>query len=375
MFRCRLASDELNLTLTGWLPCRSNFAVLNASDYYARPTKRRVNKPNVPLAARCCPFPSVQKSPLHGRSRTYDTPGPRLEVPSPSMGSTNPYASPSGYDKPEESGAGYGQGIQPTRFDLGDVLSRAWTIFKANLGICILVVIVGTILEGVVSQVGAQSVQIASLAWPDQMLLTGAAYVLQWIVTTLFSVWLRSGMILFLIKLGRGDQAEFADLFRGGPFVLNVVLSAIVFFLGMALLAVPGAAATLLALVLTNQEHPAFFATFGISVLLTLVPISIYSLMFMQYQYLVIDQRLGPIAALLKSREIMAGNKLMYFVLMLVGSAITLMGCLAFCVGALFAIPYSMLLLTVAYLVMTGQPTADQRLHAEGTSFDAPTVK
>jgi hypothetical protein len=63
------------------------------------------------------------------------------------------------------------------------------------------------------------------------------------------------------------------------------------------------------------------------------------------------------------SRDITRGNKLTLLALVVLLWLIGMLGLLAACVGVLFSWSFAMLVIAVAYLMMSGQPTAD-RLYA-----------
>jgi uncharacterized membrane protein len=96
--------------------------------------------------------------------------------------------------------------------------------------------------------------------------------------------------------------------------------------------------------------------------LLFIVPGIILALMFSQSLFLVVDQGKGPLEALGASKVITSGNKLQIFVLGLATVGVGFVGALACCVGVWPAIAFIALMWAVAYLAMTGQPTADEIL-------------
>lgn len=305
----------------------------------------------------------------------YDTPEPRADVPPP-LGppSANPYASPTAYDSPASHAAARG-GIRPTKLDLGEALGRTWAAYKSQLGMCLLIVLIGQLLGQVFSQVTSIMVQVAGAAIDaNNPAIIFPLFIIQWVVSMVFSLWIGAGIFLGMLKISRGIQSEFADLFRGGPYLLNIILSTLLLYLGGFVISLPAIAAAGITYFMTGEDHPLFLGTAVIGSLITLIPLVIYFLAFSQYQFLILDQQLGPLDALYRSRDIMSGNIIMYIVLGLLSSAIMILGFFALCVGALFTIPYAMLLYAMAYLLMSGQPTYVDGAGVDGGAYDEPTL-
>jgi len=86
-----------------------------------------------------------------------------------------------------------------------------------------------------------------------------------------------------------------------------------------------------------------------IGLILLIVPGIILALMFFAVQYLVIDKKLGPVAALKESKRITTGHKWDLFVLLIVVILVNLLGALALFVGLLVTIPVTILAMVHAY--------------------------
>jgi phage FluMu protein Com len=234
--------------------------------------------------------------------------------------SVKPYQSPTATEPKTLWGA---RGFQPTRIDLGDVLSRSWTIYKANLGLCVS----AGVLVLIVSWGLGFGVGLATIKMPAT-----ARLILQ-VATNLLSVWLTLGQMRFSLKVARGEDASLADLFSAGPFliagVVVILISAVAFGVGLIFLIVPGV---------------------------------VIWMMLSQALFLVLDQHADIAGSLRLSMKVTRGNKLtllaLYLVLMGLGSVFVLMTC---GLGMFFFQPFWILALTVAYLALTGQSTADQR--------------
>ena len=95
-----------------------------------------------------------------------------------------------------------------------------------------------------------------------------------------------------------------------------------------------------------------------VGILIAAVPTIVVSLMFSQYAFLIVDRNAEIIESLTLSKEITTGNKLTMLVLGILAVLIMFAGLFVCCVGMLVSAAYIMVLWSVAYLAMSGQPTA-----------------
>jgi hypothetical protein len=80
--------------------------------------------------------------------------------------------------------------------------------------------------------------------------------------------------------------------------------------------------------------------------------------------FALIDQDCDVLASLRISWLIMRGNRLSFFALALLVGLLGMAGVLACLVGAIFTVPLGYFLIAIAYLRMTGQPTAEAMYRA-----------
>jgi uncharacterized membrane protein len=156
---------------------------------------------------------------------------------------------------------------------------------------------------------------------------------------------LHTGLAFFFLKTAKGLNADLGDLFRVGmPFIrvcVAFVLSTLIIVLGFAFCIVPG---------------------------------FVFLFAFSQTTFLILDRDAGVFESLNRSWGVTAGNRMMLFAVWVVtvvaGMAIAhITGGL----GTLVVTPFWGLMHAVIYLVLTGQPTADQYptvSPATGTSLD-----
>jgi uncharacterized membrane protein/phage FluMu protein Com len=245
-------------------------------------------------------------------------------APHPFSASTetgNPYQSPSAVVAAPQV-----RGFHPTRIDLADVMSRAWRIYKLQLW-----PLVGTVfLYFIISvAIGAISGAILStIAEPR----TPAFVFLNNVISNAIGIFLSLGLLSYLLKSARGENATVADLFSGAPFFLQAIGGSILF--GLAVLG---------------------------GLVLLIIPGIIIALMFSVWMPVLIDQRVGVIDSLRYSAQATKGNKLTIFAVGIVASGLVLALTVVTCfVGFFFVYPYAMLLFVVTYLAMTGQSTIEQ---------------
>ncbi len=259
--------------------------------------------------------------------------GARGPEPSSSADPNNPYASPAAFPAPATPFAtGHGE-LNPTIIDFGDIFSRTWEIFKVHWGMCLVVLVIVFLINMAFNVTVSVGMNLMAMAGGDPFLALAFSLVGN-VCTTLFGIWLSIGQTIYFLKICRGQQAEIGEIFRGGPYFLPVlgasILVGLIVILGFALLIVPGV---------------------------------IFSLMFAQYYYLIIDRKVGVMESLDVSRQLMVGNKLTLFAINLVATLLGMLVILCTCgLGALAVVPFLALLYAVVYLAITGQPTADQMM-------------
>ena len=252
--------------------------------------------------------------------------------------SVNPYQSP--LAPSTVTGAGYaGRAVAPTLLDLSDVFSRAWTIYKNQMGICIAaILIVGAINFGLgmIDNAISSAVEVGG----RDPSAAAAVSIFCSLVTNLIAVWIGIGETLFFLKVARGHPVNFGELFQGGPWFLTTlfagILAGLAVFLGLMLCIVPGI---------------------------------IFALMFSQFWYVIVDRNAGIIESLGLSKRLTDGNKVTLLGIYLLVFLINLGGLLACCIGLLFTASFTTLLGAVIYLALTGQPTADMQYRAGFVPF------
>jgi uncharacterized membrane protein len=144
------------------------------------------------------------------------------------------------------------------------------------------------------------------------------------------SAYLQAGLHIVLLRLGRGENVEIAELFTGGPYFWR-------YFWGTLL----------------------FQIMIGFGFLLLIVPGVILLLMFWPFLYVIVDRDEGIIDSLRIAQETTSGTYGVVFILYLAGAGIQILGIFpGLCIGLLFTIPFWMLLWAVTYCVISGHAVA-----------------
>jgi DNA-directed RNA polymerase subunit RPC12/RpoP len=278
----------------------------------------------------------------------------------------NPYASP-GHYMPAAPAAGR---FAPTPIYMGDMLSRTWEIFKAQMGMCVLIVLVaGLTILGVyaVAFVAAIALTVGAVAMgPGGFVLAIVLRLFIQLGLVLFVTWVIIGVIVATLKIARGQEATIGDIFSGGVYFLRVLLANIlVGLINLGVLLVSLVLAVVLSLAAATAMRNAgpvvaIFIMVG-TVFLAVIPMTVVWLMFALRQFLIVDRNVGVIESLSLSMQFTRGNKLTMFLTAFVAGILGEIIILFTCgLGVFLVGPYLVLLWTVMYLAMTGQPMLDQ---------------
>lgn len=212
---------------------------------------------------------------------------------------------------------------------MGGVFSRVWAVFQQQWPMCLAGWAAAAGLNfgvAVVLEIVSALLRVAMKDMAIPLLVVIA------IGRVLFNAWISTGLGLFALRLARGEEARFGDLFAGGPYLWRILGGSLLYFLvgyvGLVLLIIPGV---------------------------------VWFLMFSQFYYLILDRNLSIMDAFSMSRELTRGNKLTLWAIgmiaWLLGFAVVVLTC---GLGVFAVAPYWLLLVPVIYLMMSGQPTLEE---------------
>ena len=232
---------------------------------------------------------------------------------------------------------GPGRRRQNTKIEVGNVISTAWSIYKNDMamtiglaivfGVITVLVMLPSIVLNVMADMQIQQGQEAGGMKVLSTLLNWGAQIVNW--------YFALGFNIAILKIARGEDAQISDIFSGGRFYLRMLgaslLFTIAYVVGLVLCVVP-----------------------GIYILLMLWP----------YTLVLVDEDPPGIDCLKRAADFTKGNRLSSLVLMFAVFGIMVLGALACGVGLIIAAPFASLIMAVAYLQMSGQETAHDKVGA-----------
>lgn len=228
----------------------------------------------------------------------------------------SPNAGPNPYGTPSPTG--------PLPWTATGLLSMGWERFKKAPGLTIVAFLV-TMILGQAPGMCPRVLEISGVLERGDMTLTFlslGASIVGWVLTA----FLHGGLLNTYLKIARGEEATFGDVFSGGTWFLPMLgatfLSTLAIMFGFVALIVPG---IMLSIGLA-------FTT-----------------------YFVVDQNMGPVEAMSASWQVTKGQKFDIFGLFLLLGLIGLAGCAACLVGLFVAIPLTSVVNALAYLHLSGR--------------------
>ncbi len=242
------------------------------------------------------------------------------------MNQYNPYAAPQAAPPMPPGGPQYAVG-GPQPWDIGEVFSLAWDVFKRSWG-----VLVGSyFLAGIIGAIPGQI--------PALLVMSGAIeqnsgeywgiYSVTTFVGLVISSFFQPGLIRIWCAAARGQSVDFGTLFSGAnkflPVFATLMLTIFAILLGYVFLIVPGI---------------------------------ILGLGLMFAQFFVVDADMGPIQAMKASWDATNGHKGKLFLFGLVGGLVAAVGLVACCIGVYASISLFWVALAIVYVRLSGRGTA-----------------
>lgn len=282
-------------------------------------------------------------------SAVLEVPAAQISDPEPtdaptdtSQASINPYASTSTIDDPVSSSIDPSGELSVRQIDVGWTLTATWELYKVHFGVLIGLFLITTAVN-VCSQIGIvllqAGVNVMALKIDQNMqdVVSGSGSIVGWLLNQSLHVWFAIASIRIMFRVARNQPVDFGLLFQSWPFFVRSLLGTILFTLmsiiGFILLIIP-----------------------GIWVLAT----------FWNFNFFIVDRNCGVMESFRLCYKHAEGNRLNVLVLGLIAMGLSLLGCMALCVGWIATTPFSMFMLVIAYLTMTGQPFGQPRV---GTDF------
>jgi hypothetical protein len=266
---------------------------------------------------------------------------------------TNPYASPQ-TGSYAETAAPAGT-LQQSKIDFGEVLAVTWSIFKENVGNLVLLALIfigmiiglyiliflGALVGAAVGATMGQGVFIMIGAIAGGVVMG---------IGSLFAVgWLFAGATKYLLAVARGQHAPLSEVFNGQHYMLRMTgylfITQILIVQGLTLIGLA----------------PGFFQDDQVMQIIgqyigQIIGGVISGFLFVLGGYFIVDRDVGVFESLSMSIRYLNGNRLVLFAIYLVVGIVGGLFLMVTCgFGMLFYVPYYMLLMTITYLMATGQ--------------------
>ena len=190
------------------------------------------------------------------------------------------------------------------------IFAYCWALYARNAPF-----LIGLFISLWAFVVGTQF--LALVLFREVSMMTGIAVALfGWIFTTVLGM----GILYIIVKLARKESVRHEDLLTPAPALVRYIGASFLYHI---------------------------IVTLGF--LFFIVPGFVLAIKYMFYRHLIVDQDLDVFEALYVSGCMTEGSKLRLFGLSLLLSCVNLLGLLAFGVGLLITVPYTMLILARVY--------------------------
>lgn len=234
------------------------------------------------------------------------------------------------------------------QLDVGACFNRAWDLYKTRFTAFFVVVLVFMGIQFGIAMLG----QIPILG-----ILVGLA-------SFVIAGPLQGGLFYTLIQGVRGREARPEDVFIGLRTCFAPLLLAQLVMTGFTIAALIPAIGVGVAGVLPwvskrGTPDPGQIAMLVVAGLLFIIAVTIVKLLWMYSLPLIIDRKLGFWPAMNLSRKVNGRVFWKLFVLSVLSGLINIGGLLLCCVGLLFSVPLSLLLITCAYEQLYGSTSRD----------------
>ncbi len=193
-------------------------------------------------------------------------------------------------------------------FSMGEAIGFGWETMKKNFAFFIGVLIVVFVIQAVPQLIANQAQNAPAIG----LLFSLIGFVLQLILSM--------GLIRIALKFVDGQQPEFGDLFGATSYFFSFLIASILYGLMVA-----------------------------VGMIFLIVPGIVLAIIFLMYQYAIVDQGLGPLEALRRSAALTHGVRWDLFLFGLLLFGINLLGALALGIGLFVTVPTTMVALAYVY--------------------------
>lgn len=156
-------------------------------------------------------------------------------------------------------------------FSISDIFSESWALFKTHWKFMVIATFIVMVVQGIFDFFGYDVDATGAASGSIPMSIIGG----------IVSIILGIGLIAVTLKLVRGEQADYKDLFTSSSFRMFFV------YLGASIL---------------------YSIMIVVGLILLIVPGIIVMVMFMPFVYLVVDKEMGVIDSLKEAKRITKGH-------------------------------------------------------------------
>jgi hypothetical protein len=266
----------------------------------------------------------------------------------------NPYAPPKSAFEPERPVLSHSLSIP---FSIDSIVNTSWAIYRDNLGTCLWIVW-SVMLVNIGLGFGLQGLMAGlQAAMPGDPMSIMLIYWTFYVLSLILQSWLTIGMNLALLGVVRREQVTFDRLFSGGRYLLKVIIAGLLlvalFVVFGGLLFVPLFLGGMGAAALGNQS--AWMILIVVACMAVFAVLLLYvGARLMPFYFLIIDRDAGIAESFSWGWQISRGRAGTIILVYLLQIVLAVAGFIALCVGLIFTIPLSNLLMVVTYLAMLG---------------------
>lgn len=249
--------------------------------------------------------------------------------------STNPYQAVStGAKRLRVSGE-----VIPTSGDIGFIISRAFEAYTSNFGL-----IVGGFVMLLVASFGLMMIAGTLGALGQAGALIGA------LLTMFGFMYLSAGYIQLALKVGRGEQTTLSDAFSVGDRLLPLIGFMFMVWVGFFIpLLVMGLGITLLG------QGEVLVGMGAVLIVLVYVIEIVVGLLLWPGGFLIVDRKTSVLQAFPVGFAIAKKNILQFIAVYILSVIIAWVGLIGIVIGVIFTAPIGILMMSCAYLNMSGQ--------------------
>ncbi|MEM1295135.1 MAG: GYF domain-containing protein [Verrucomicrobiota bacterium] len=280
------------------------------------------------------PAPTAESTPAEAQN-VFNAPIPAgSSPPSSDTGSLNPYAAPQSASPSAELTPGGNH-----QLELGTVLDTGMRLTNRNFWA---VVLFGIVLMGLSCVVAIPGIGVMMAispknaeGVPEPGFLAQAAFNLLLAIPMSFLI---GGVMIFVLKIIRREEASVSDLFAGGPYFFPMLGAYVIYQFAMLAITAPVE-------YLTEELSPQWFVGQAFVIIFAVF----IALRIGFYSFAIVDQRKGAIEAFGTSWKLTQGNFWSLFGLYIASVGIVLLGALALGLGLIWAMPMVMLAWAASY--------------------------